>query len=80
MRTGDVDHNVILRIVREMHREFHTKDVSQHPAAKAAHSLHVHERSYNSVIGRHLSRNDAGIGIRQDESPRGRRGVYWIKA
>ena len=79
MRISDIDPSAVERVVHELPRVFHTKDVSLNHVVELAHQAHKGERAYNSVFGKFLRRNEVELGIRLDKFPGGSMGARWRK-
>ena len=79
MRISDIDPSAVERVVQELPRVFHTKNVSLNREVRLAHQVHEGERAYNSVFGRFLRRNEVQLGIRLDKFPGGSMGARWRK-
>ena len=77
MRLVDIDELTVRRAVDRQPVEFRTKYLSQDPEMLRQHALHVHDWSYNPMVGRFLSKFRDDLGLRLTDDRGHRDGALW---
>jgi hypothetical protein len=78
-RLLDVQEQVVMAAVASMPESFHTKDISQDPEVRRAHSGVSGLSNYDTMIGRYLSKHHVALGLRPPEAAIDERGATWRK-
>ncbi len=79
MQLDDVNLSALRVALRDMPKEFRTKDLSEHEAVLQAHQLWHDDMQYHSMIGRTLSNHRVRLHLRLIAQDGNRRGALWQK-